>query len=119
MTTHELLENVFKYSIDGFADVNIALRGADRDQVVQISASNRATAEALVEVSRRLDELHDAPDPIKLYYQIIARSAKLAHGSGLGLARICAEGEMDLSYVIQGDRITIIAETPVETISQP
>jgi hypothetical protein len=35
-------------------------------------------------------------------------------GSGLGLIRIRVEGEMELAYAIEGDRITIKCSTPVE-----
>jgi hypothetical protein len=41
------------------------------------------------------------------------RNAKLS-GSGLGLARIRAEGEMDLSYELVGSQIRVEARTVVE-----
>jgi hypothetical protein len=114
MTIHELLENVFKYSVDGCARVDIALGDRAEKKVVRILSTNRASVDRMVELTRRLDELRGTEDPLKLYYRIIAQSAKRKEGSGLGLARIRAEGEMDLSYVIDGDQITIVAETPVE-----
>jgi hypothetical protein len=119
MTIHELLENVFKYSLDGCASVDIALGDRAEKKFVQIRSTNRASVDRLVELRLRLDELKGAEDPIKFYYLIIAQSAKRAEGSGLGLARIRAEGEMELSYIITGDQITIVAETPVEVTQQP
>jgi hypothetical protein len=116
MTIHELLENVFKYSVDGCAKVDIALGDRAEQKVVRILSTNRASVDRLHELTRRLDELSGAEDPVKLYYRIIAQSAKRKEGSGLGLARIRAEGEMDLSYMIEGDQITIVAETPVEVL---
>ena len=114
MTIHELLENVFKYSVDGCANVDIAVGDRAEQKVVRICATNRATEDRMHELTQRLDELRCANDPVELYYRIIAQSAKRKEGSGLGLARIRAEGEMDLSYAIDGDQITIVAETPVE-----
>jgi two-component sensor histidine kinase len=118
MTIHELLENVFKYSVDGCASVDIAVGDRAEQKVVRIRATNRATEDRLLELTQRLDELRGAEDPVQLYYRIIAQSAKRKEGSGLGLARIRAEGEMDLSYVVDGDLITIVAETPVEVAEQ-
>jgi hypothetical protein len=119
MTIHELLENVFKYSVDGCAKVDIALGDRQEQKVVRIFSTNRASQDRMHELTQRLDELQGADDPLKLYYRIIAQSAKRKEGSGLGLARIRAEGEMDLSYVVKGDEITIVAETPVEVAKQP
>jgi hypothetical protein len=119
MTIHELLENVLKYSLDGCAKVDIALDDREHKKVVQIRSTNRASHDHLLELRQRLDELRGPEDPLKIYYRIIAQSAKRKEGSGLGLARIRAEGEMDLSYVIEGDQITILAETPVEVTQQP
>lgn len=119
MTIHELLENVFKYSIDGCARVDLALDDREEQKVVRILSTNRATRDRMLELTQRLDELQGAEDPLELYYRIIAESAKRKEGSGLGLARIRAEGEMDLSYVVVGDQITIVAETPVEVAAQP
>jgi hypothetical protein len=113
MTIHELLENVFKYSLDGCANIDIGFGDLAEKKVVRIRSTNRATEGRLSDLRRRLDELKRSEDPLKLYYRIIAESAKRPEGSGLGLARIRAEGEMDLSYIIDGDQITIVAETAV------
>jgi hypothetical protein len=119
MTIHELLENVFKYSLDGRADVDIALGDRAEQKVVQIRATNRASEDRLLDLRHRIDALRGADDPVKFYYRTIAETAMRLKGSGLGLARIRAEGKMDLSYVITGDQITILAETPVEVTQQP
>ena len=48
-----------------------------------------------------------------LYDRMIARSTTRSFGSGLGLARIRAEAEMNLSYSLRGDEVTITAEARV------
>src|SRR5690349_17831747 len=67
MTIHELLENVFKYSVDGCAKVDIALDDREEQKVVRILTTNRASEDRMHELTQRLDELQGAEDPVKLY----------------------------------------------------
>ena len=113
LTAHELLENAAKYSADGHGQLEIEVVERDGQPYVRIATRNLASAERLGELRRFFDESGRTPDPIALYDQMIARTAQRTDGSGLGLARIRAEGEMVLSHAIDGDTVTIIAETPV------
>lgn len=113
LTAHELLENAAKYSADGHGQLEIDLLERDGQAYVRIKTCNRAAGERLAELRRFFDESGRTPDPIALYDQMIARTAQRTDGSGLGLARIRAEGEMCLSHSIDGDAVTIVAETPV------
>jgi hypothetical protein len=114
LTAHELLENTAKYASDGVTRMQVALAEREGQIYVQIETRNRAVPHRLVELLTFLDEIRDADDPLALYYRFIARSATRSEGSGLGLARIRAEGEMSLAYAVDGDEVTIVAETPVE-----
>jgi hypothetical protein len=113
LTAHELLENAAKYSADGHGQLEIDVLERDGQSYVRIATRNLASADRLAELRRFFDESGKTPDPIALYDQMIARTAQRTDGSGLGLARIRAEGEMTLSHAIDGDTVTIIAETPV------
>ena len=113
LTAHELLENAAKYSSDGLGHLQIELVEREGQAYVQICTSNRAAAESLGELRRFFEENARTPDPIALYDRMIARTAQRTEGSGLGLARIRAEGEMELSHFLEGDVVTIVAETPV------
>jgi hypothetical protein len=113
LTAHELLENAAKYSADGMGHLEIELLERGGQAYVQIRTRNRATADSLAELRRFFDESGRTPDPIALYDQMIARTAQRTEGSGLGLARIRAEGEMLLRHSVEGDAVTIIAEAPV------
>jgi len=114
LTTHELLENTAKYASDGLTHMQVAVAEREGQNYVQIQTRNRATPARLEELRRFLDEISESHDPIATYYQFIARSAERSEGSGLGLARIRAEGEMDLAYTVDGDEVTIVAEAPVQ-----
>jgi hypothetical protein len=113
LTIHELLENTLKYSTDGEARLDVSVQRVDGRSVVEVSASNRATPEQLLELQQRIDELREVADPMGLYVSMMVDSAR-RDGSGLGLIRIRVEGEMELAYAIEGDRITIKCSTPVE-----
>jgi hypothetical protein len=113
LAAHELMENSAKYSADGVGQLEVQLIERDGQAYVQIRTSNRASPESLAELRRFFDENGRTPDPIAFYDQMIARTAKRSDGSGLGLARIRAEGEMSLHYSVSGDRVTVVAETAV------
>jgi hypothetical protein len=113
LTAHELLENAAKYSADGLGQLEIELVDRQGQPYVQVRTRNRARADSLAELRRFFDESTRAPDAIALYDQMIARTAQRTDGSGLGLARIRAEGEMALSHSVDGDTLTIVAEMPV------
>lgn len=113
LAAHELLENAAKYSADGFGQLHIQLVEREGTTFVQIATTNRASPEKLAELRRFFEENGRAPDAITLYDQMIARTAQRKDGSGLGLARIRAEAEMALSYLVDNDQVTIRAEAPV------
>lgn len=113
LTIHELLENTLKYSTDGEARLDVSVQRLEGRAVVEVSASNRATPEQLHELQQRIDELREVADPMGLYVSMMVDSAR-RDGSGLGLVRIRVEGEMEVTYAIDGDRITIKCSTPVE-----
>lgn len=114
LTIHELLENTLKYSTDGEAHLDLCVQRHEGSALVEVSASNRATPEQLLELRQRIDELREVADPMGLYVSMMIESARRDGGSGLGLVRIRVEGEMDVTYAIEGDRITIKCSTPVE-----
>ncbi|WP_242516622.1 hypothetical protein [Sorangium cellulosum] len=115
MAAHELAENIIKYSSGPRVSLELALEEADeRACVMKICARNEASPERLREVERRLWELKTASDPVKHYDELISETAMIEGVSGLGLARVRAEGGLDMDYTIEGNHLTIIAHAPVE-----
>jgi hypothetical protein len=124
LTIHELLENVAKFSSDGLSRLAVQMMDRDGRCFVQIRSRNVCAPRGLAQLRRLLDELRTCKDPMALYYRSIAESvdgvdgAEGAVGPGLGLARIRAEGEMDIDYAVRGNEVTILAQTQV-TIRSP
>jgi hypothetical protein len=112
MAAHELMENVAKYSSGGEGSVEVELSQRNGQSYVQVSTKNRASAEQRATLQQLIAELSGAADPVAYYDAVIAKSAR-SRGSGLGLARIRAEGKMDVGLSIEGDEVTICAEGSV------
>jgi hypothetical protein len=115
LALHELLENSLKYSSDGVAEVTVTLAVRDGELVVVIKVANRVPQERIPGLATALGDLEAAGDPQALYQAMMQRTARVETGSGLGLARILAEGEMTLHGDIDGEVVSLVAglRTPV------
>lgn len=114
MAANELAENVVRYSTGPTVSITVELEDVPGNAVLRVRTSNQTTPERLREVEGRLQELTMTRDPVELYDRMIRETAPRAEGSGLGLARIRAEGELDLDYSIDGTALTISVHAPVK-----
>jgi len=113
LATHELLENAVKYSRDGETTIRIGVDTGE-SKTVTIHLSNRADETHIAAIREILDGVASEPDAVSYYQKLIASKAKRKDSSGQGLARICAEGEMTVTYTITDtDRLTLEASTTV------
>ncbi len=113
MAAQELAENLVKYSSGPQVSLTAELRTSDAGAVLELEAKNHSTPEQLEAVERRLSELTNASDPIELYDRLILETAPQEEGSGLGLARIRAEGNLEVDYAIDGSELTISVHASV------
>jgi hypothetical protein len=110
MAAHELAENVGKYATSSGASLQVELEPWRDDACcVSIRTRNQAAPTRLAEAVRRLDEVMRARDPVALYDRLIEESPPVEGVSGLGLARIKAEGGLDFDYAISGNELTVVA----------
>jgi len=113
MTTHELMENVAKYAADSSSELRIAYRPDGRPPCLEIAVTSRIAPENVAPLLELVERLSSTDDVQALYIQMIRESACREDGSGLGLIRIRAEGEMTLTAEAVGDCVCIRASASV------
>ena len=111
LAAHELLENIVKYSTGSFAEFHFLLEPDEHCLRARLRTKNRAHPDRLADAQQRLDALAAASDKVAHYDELIRASAKHREGSGLGLARIPAETEMQLCYSTEQDWLILTAES--------
>jgi hypothetical protein len=111
IATHELLENAVKYSVDGETSLRIDVALAAGAHTIAVRTRNRAEARHVTTLRGYLDELRASDDPTAYYLSRMRRAASGADISQLGLARVRCEAEMQLSCSVEGDTVTVQAET--------
>lgn len=115
MTAHELLENAAKYSNGAKAVLRLSLDAGNPDGRVTVSPINETTPLHIERLRQLLERLNAAPDPMIHYQQLMRENARKDEESGLGLARIAAEGEMTMGLEITGATVAVIASGQVST----
>lgn len=113
MAVHELTENLVKYGSAADVAVEVDLERYERVTVVRIRSRNRATPERLERAVQLLTRLREAPDAMAYYDQLIRDSAPVEGISGLGLARIRAEGELEVDFRVDGEELSVLLQTTV------
>jgi hypothetical protein len=110
MCAHELLENAAKYSIGTKALLRVNFKRSDDETgEVTLQLSNETTPEHIERLRERVLAIAQANDPFGHYHALMRRSARTEDESGLGLARIRAEGEMDLALEVRGNTVDLLA----------
>lgn len=111
LATHELLENAVKYSSDGETNIRMEIRSPATGPEIWIRTRNRTPADHAAVLARNIEEMNTLGDPFKFYQAVMRRSAKSGVAGGLGLGRIAAEAEMQISLEIAGDLVEVHARS--------
>jgi hypothetical protein len=108
MAVHELLENAAKYSSDGRARLRIEHAGP----FIHLTLQNNSAKEHIEQLLVWFAEMREQ-DPLNHYFALMRRNAKIGAISRLGLARVRAEGEMEVALAVDGQAVTITASMAV------
>lgn len=114
LAVHELVENVVKYGMQPNVRVEVELLERDGATLLRLSTCNRATPEYLERAVHLLTQLKAAEDPLAYYDQLVLETAPKAGMSGLGLARIRAEGDLELDFAVEGNELRIWVEAAID-----
>ena len=112
LAVHELLENAAKYAVGD--KTGIAVHFESNGRAASIKLTNQSTPEHIARLRASIQEIQSSREPLALFQSLMRRTDGVQKESGLGLARIRAEGELDLSLEIDSLMVTITAScTPV------
>jgi hypothetical protein len=110
LAVHELLENAAKYATGGSTGLHVHF---DADgPAASIKLTNHTTPEHISRLQECINEIQSSDEPFELYQRLMRRTFGIQEESGLGLARIRAEGELNLSLEVDGSMVTIVASCP-------
>ena len=100
---------------DAGSVTTVTLEERDGSLYLVVETQNSASERHLERAVELLKEIRDSEDPVAFYDQLILAVAPTREVgvSGLGLARIRAEGELFIDFRLEGDVLTICAETPI------
>lgn len=115
LAAFELVENAVKYSAGRLARVELELEaGSDADRWLTLKVRNEADEGRLEEITRRFHDLRPPSNALDHYDRLIVEAASKPSGlSGLGLARIRAEGGLELDCVVDGQSLTVSARARI------
>jgi anti-sigma regulatory factor (Ser/Thr protein kinase) len=113
VATHELLENAVTYATDGESRISIMVETGADARNVEIITHNRTDPAHREHLAKAFRDMAATADSSQYYQAAMRHTAKRGTGSGLGLARIWAESEMEVSCDLEGDEVRIIARTRI------
>lgn len=109
LATHELLENAVKYSSDDGARLSIWVERHEGEVEVAARTWNRSSEAGIARLRQLVADIQGHPDAEAFYQDLMRKSLREKVGSGLGLARICAEALLTLDLLVTGDLVEITA----------
>ena len=116
VTVHELLENAAKYSAGGGSHLRVEV-DPSLPHRLSISVDNQVDPRHLPGLQETVAELSTAEDPVDVYQRYLMRAATREEGSGLGLARIFVEAEMNVEVELHDDHICVKAIATPHVVS--
>lgn len=106
LAVHELMQNAIPQA--GGEDVDLTLQVDPLANRIEIAVSNPCSDDQFHELLARVERLNSEPDALRSYLRAMGEAPSNARG-GLGLARIRFEGQLELSVLREGRRVTVLA----------
>jgi hypothetical protein len=108
MAAHELVENAAKYCTDRKATLRVQVEERELGPFIAVVIRNPTTPARIAGLKAAFSEMAAAADPMEYYLEVMQRD--LGPGqSGLGLARLRAEGDLEMDLRVLDDVVEISA----------
>jgi hypothetical protein len=113
MAAYELLDNARKYGQDRVAHFCLDIEPLAEGHQATILVQNVADRDQAGSVQQLWSSMQQSTDAWAFYLATTAETAAATEGSGLGLARIWAEGGMELGVAVDEERRVTVRATLV------
>ncbi len=110
MAAYELVENIVKYGSPVSADLRIELERERTTTIVRVKTRNTAPPGPMERAVQVLSDVREAADPLAYYDKRVLETLPKSGDSGLGLARIRAEGDLAIDFQVDGSELSIVAK---------
>jgi anti-sigma regulatory factor (Ser/Thr protein kinase) len=97
VATHELLDNAVRYASLNLTGIRVELAPLDGAIGVVIVTRNGITVDRWQDLERRMTSMRESADPTTHYRELLEQAAAQVEGAGLGLGRVRAEADFDVS----------------------
>ena len=115
LAAHEMAENAVRYATDQQSRIRIEFKQEDGVGHIHITTWNHSNADNRDSLRQMMREMNQHADPFDFYQKVMKRSAKRTDGSGMGLARIRSEAEMNVGLKEMDDNVVCIeAEADID-----
>lgn len=119
VAAHELFENAIKYVDDGQVTVDLSLGRVGSKLETTVRTSNTASPDRLRQLAVVGAGIADARERMSYYRDRMIAVASVAEGSGLGLARILGETNLQLMIAVDGRLACVEASQTTELGGAP
>jgi two-component sensor histidine kinase len=119
VAAHELFENAIKYVDDGQVTVDLSLGRVGSKLETTVRTSNTASPDRLRQLAVVGAGIADARERMSYYRDRMIAVASVAEGSGLGLARILGETNLQLMIAVDGRLARVEASQTTELGGAP
>jgi hypothetical protein len=107
LAAYELTENLVKYSSGDRTTIAIEVQSTASGPRLVLTTENQATEDRLADAVARYEAVERAEDPVCHFDRLVQESLETPDESKLGIGRLRAEGELDVSHEVHGQMLRI------------
>jgi hypothetical protein len=112
LASHELLDNATKYGLPRLVHLRITREIWQGRTALKLTLDNESDPSNIGRLERLVTAMVRATDPMGHYLELMKHDQQ--RGTlALGLARVRAEGELDVDLSVQGGRVAVTVRAPL------
>jgi hypothetical protein len=112
LASHELLDNAAKYGLRRPVHLRVTRESWRGGRALKLTLDNLSDPAHIGRLERLMSAMCGQADPMGHYISLMKRE-QAPDPMALGLARVRAEGGLDLDLVVDGDRVAVSVRAPL------